>query len=1016
MNENLRVDSMSPMIRRPRTLDGPGMARVAVAAMLWFGIPASARSPLPPEPDEKPAETGNVTQPAAPSADFSEGFKQLAALGLPALGKDSQWHPMRLAADPDGSMRDYVRSLKGHAWFTPAPDGKFSAVGLGGIASISEVPKPPSATPLDPAEDADRLIAAIRKAVKNKENEDPFADHGSSHQRNITPLVHALLFATQLHQTGRTDAANRLAAEVFSRVPDSSTLIDGAVAKIADADYSRVTEEFFASADWTAYQAALRALLEKFPRGWENAPAVRMVADAVAKRVNSPTPPSPKPDGVEISPAAAALVAAFADFRSKPQEKPTGGGFGRRHPAYDGGEDYGPGNDGLTSVHDLWLLGDPDQSSQNEDEEKPKPTGETPDPAGKNANPARQLTALGIDALPALASLIGEPYLTHTPNHPNGSGYYNASDSSPEERVLSAYQDLNRPLSLSEIACKLIASTLPNPESEDLTADPDALRDQALAFWKEHRQASREQLALVFLTQGSSQQISLAAPMLVKSTAPDILQALESHMLEAEEPAQKLDLVRSYLKQRRDAAKPFLAAYVKLLRDEVANPDGDSYDDYVIKQSGGIDKLVKSLETLTGGLSPRAQAVEIAKGNAKDAKPAITNLLGSISDLSNTKQLYTLLEGAAAAKNAEVRAMFLAPILQLPWPGTDRTPDDATPLPPDRVIPPAELRVWKKLLADTRPIPKDSTMQQLQLQDPCVAELAAAAFELSVSPGLYVKSISAATVFEQPFSSVLRQRANARATGGPLPPLPDADQVTWERLKEIVANVAKLPTDQVRPHLGSLTPNERAAWMRWFFSQSDDLPQPENLRKLNLVIVQRSKESGFFPDTPGLGGIEPGFVLSADSLLAPVQSMAADLPRQSRSVIYLMPLPFPPGMQVYAFTAPLPEKTTAAADGDATSEPKSDARSFFHSRSAKPSNADQDASADGWIEVFCGSAHHRWKVVAGKAVSDGPAELQAWQEQIQSFTTTDPQPRLFVRIQAISAADSRAIHADSENE
>jgi hypothetical protein len=58
--------------------------------------------------------------PAAP--DFSAGFTQLAALGLPALDANATWSTLPDAAGGgDYQLRELFKSLKGNGWSLPPP-------------------------------------------------------------------------------------------------------------------------------------------------------------------------------------------------------------------------------------------------------------------------------------------------------------------------------------------------------------------------------------------------------------------------------------------------------------------------------------------------------------------------------------------------------------------------------------------------------------------------------------------------------------------------------------------------------------------------------------------------------------------------------------------------------------------------------------------------------------------------------------------------------------------------------
>ncbi|MEI6604601.1 MAG: hypothetical protein WCP35_04780, partial [Verrucomicrobiota bacterium] len=65
------------------------------------------------------AVIGRAQQPS-PIPDFAEGFKQLAALGMPPLDAKATWSVVSEAANPSNyQLREITKSLKGNAWLLP---------------------------------------------------------------------------------------------------------------------------------------------------------------------------------------------------------------------------------------------------------------------------------------------------------------------------------------------------------------------------------------------------------------------------------------------------------------------------------------------------------------------------------------------------------------------------------------------------------------------------------------------------------------------------------------------------------------------------------------------------------------------------------------------------------------------------------------------------------------------------------------------------------------------------------
>lgn len=115
-----------------------------------------------------------------------------------------------------------------------------------------------------------------------------------------------MLFAAQLQAAGETESANSLAAALFGAAENDSALIDGAISHLAGTDYTAATNAFFETTDWEAYHTAVKALLEKFPRGWADAPAVALLSSGLGKR--SASPPPPYLPGIALKPVALTLL------------------------------------------------------------------------------------------------------------------------------------------------------------------------------------------------------------------------------------------------------------------------------------------------------------------------------------------------------------------------------------------------------------------------------------------------------------------------------------------------------------------------------------------------------------------------------------------------------------------------------------------------------------------------------------------------------------------------------------
>ncbi len=961
---------------------------------------------------------------------------------MPALDAKATWAMLPESANSNYELRDVTKSVKGNAWLLPVTDDKSRAISLGGVDVIELKAAKKRPAELDLTKDVESILAGFKKIVAKRTADDVRDPFGSVSSYSASNFGSFLLFAAQLHQTGRTALANRLALAVFEVYPSREAAVDAAVDVLAGHFYQQACRAFFVSGDWAAYHTALASLCKRFPRGWSNRDAVAMLLPQLEKQATGTKAPPPTLPEVTIDPRAIAIIRELTDKPpADPNEKPKD----KKSPALSAAVRYrmqmseGYGNDGEAyGPGSLWLI----QAEADAD-----PSASVP----------FRLAALKMAAIPALAALTGDPFLTHLPNARSYSGYY-SSRGSDEDRTLGLYAALNRPATRGEIAIRLLAATLPESqhESDPSQVDPDAIRETALAFWNDHKDATREELAAVFLRDGSSNQSSQAASILAASTEPKAHQAFEAYALAADPAIATFQDVQTYLRSRKAAAKPFLEAYAKLVRSQ--SSAGDSEDTnphaWLVKQAGGAEKILKQLETLVGGQSPRALALQIAKGKPADAQAAISSLSDMLADATPVKHLHALLEGANAATDATVRARFLSVTSMIRWEAdeADTEPtDEADPAvkpadkpakedakepaePEERKVSEPEAVVWRKLLADTRSVssqfnPQNRYQRYGTDSEPTIAEIAACAFETSVQPSAYSDAHSASVILNKTASAILVEHANARLAGKPVPPLPDASKVTEEHLAEIVATAGKKPAAEIHPYLTSLSPDERAAWLEWF-KDSEDPPKPESVKTLQHIITSRTQEkSPSFPDVKGAGNIDVGFSISADTLTKHIESLAAEIDKHSRTYIGISPANFGPGLELTTCVFPLKPKPAKSPSPDASDEQGrrgviTGAQIFSEAINTLGANKNATGIVIAYASAFDSrsSSTSVWLVKDGKATLLGPGvdpedasgevSGEPFAATVNKLLESDKGERFYISIQILTRADADKFAAD----
>ncbi|MBN8460314.1 MAG: hypothetical protein J0M04_20995 [Verrucomicrobia bacterium] len=871
----------------------------------------------------------NVPATEVKTPDFSEGFKRLAALGLPSLDDKAVWVTSKNTRLSYQFQRS-IKGFKGNAW--QAGTGKDAIMVEFGAVRASTGAM--AATKPDLDKDVATLIEALRKADPQGTESDGILGYRYSPGGMAAEVF---VFAAQLHQTGHADAANRVATALFDAMPSRENLVDQVVGRIASKAYDEVAEKFFETGDWAAYHRDAAALVEKFPRGWSLREPVAMLLPLLENRAKGGEVPSVSLSGVEIPEKAAAIA---AELLAKPAPaKPGRGGVDpvelRGMPAEARAEYirymYGRGS----SIPDQWLV------------------NEAPTTADI-ANPLMKLAALGTDALPALAAVLGDTTLTHRRNL-SESGYdspFGNRQIGGEDQAAAAFQSLNRPASRGEIARMMLKSALPDPDDSLDETDDESLKSMAIEFWQAHRNHSREELAVVFLRSGSSRQVSSAASVLASAKDEKYHKLFEEHILALDPAYPAYQDVTVYLKSRGKAGKDFFESYAKLIRAQAPDPKDDDTDNsggfdqntYMLREAGGVEQIIKSLAPLVGDKTPRDIALEIARGKPADAEAAIEALAPVLEELKPLKRLHALLGGASVATDTGVRARFLHACLEIEW--YDEDEDEEEPAEksgepskpaPVRAIGPVEAGVWRKLIADTAKIPKElassnpshrNSLDSLLVTE-TIGDLACYALEASMETdqGIY-GIIRAAELLGKKSSELVREFAVARLDGKAPPSLPDAEKVSEDRLKEIIAAAGALKPTEIGAHIKTLTPDEQAKWLQWI-TDPEDIEVPPSVKAMAWIVQEEMK---IWRDPPWPGKYQPaiktGFLVSPENVLALFKEYAAKPDESTPRLVVFRTSDDHPGLSVTEIkidlTAPLPKAKPGDGGNDEDEEAAAD--------------------------------------------------------------------------------------------
>lgn len=971
-------------------------------------------------------------------AGFSEGLERLAVLGLPPMA-GAEW--VKAPADSpvqsytqDYRFRDLKVKLAGGAWKLPGDPAHLIGFGtaepMGEIAGAKEKEKKPADAE---AKEPSLLQKALRNHAASKEKEGgtpppppkPKADLAEADAKLLIEALakeeirkevsdsmrysraelpgRLLIFAAQLHAAGKTEPASQLAGSVLSLAADKTAVIDAAVSHFASQEYEVATNAFFESRDWAAYETTLKALLTKYPRGWDQAGAVVMLLGPVEKRVKGEKPPTPSLPGIELKPEAlAALDAMLAkpDTRGMsdeelansmgvdlsevpPQHRARYVAMLRQH----GGEALRRG------TRDLWLL--PGMNP----EEKP----------GQDA--ISKLKAMGMDGLIALAAVAADPTLTDSPNYSSrrGGSYYSSNDTrTPEEIAKANYLQMRRPSSRGEIATGLLIQVVPMSGDDDMDEEVDdqSLQAQAVEFWKQNRDKTPVELAQLYFSSdasGSRDLQQMAGYFLASSAEPAAHAAFEKVVLSSAEAANYTDLVEKYLDTRKEAGKPFFDAYAKLLREAAAGSEDEEDEDrfetrnYQIKQAGGVEKYLKKLSRSVEGVPVKQMLEDALKAEAQEGEdPPITAISDTIAKLP-LPEAFGLIGGVADKASPPQLMELYQILLNAIYNEAGRQLDVESP---KMALAKELLDPFMPLLARTDELPKEGRFSSWarSFGARTVGDATLLLVETSAFPSsAYVFRIFSSIGEPEKLLPFVKTRVDAWSSGKEVPPWPKAKDVMEERGAEIEAKIAALPANEIEPYARTLSAAERL-WMDTLVSSyGPDKEAPPAMVELNETVIDLKTYLPTLPHDAALLEkleVRKGWRIDGPGLEKLTERMAAGAKEDSGKMIMIFAGPMDLGMYGTAMNVTGP---------DAEERLKQQLQLL-----ASAFEDEQQPEAMAFLSV--NNATDRWTVAGGKVSkletkSDSASALKRLASMRESKRISPP----FIQITVLTREDARKI-------
>lgn len=835
---------------------------------------------------------------AAEENSFSAGLQQLGELGMPAM-QGARWVTV---ADEEDELESYQymlsqiqANLKGNAWQLPTDPPTHL-----GLASLNPVKlgsvEATEAGESDEPSLADKIRAYANRNAPQAENkeQDPDGEKKTLLQQDVARIIKALrkdstreeinqsmewggydelvggllLFAVQIHLSGDTETANQLAGALFQTIDDNTAVIDLAVNMMAEHEYQGICSTLYESADWDGFLTGLKGVLQKYPRGWKNRPAVDMLAARVAARSHTPVPQTI--EGIEIDAEAHALVTRLTE---KPEGEVSDDSI--RNLA----EEYGIDPDQLSSDQRQALLRALMMGAGSHNQGRPWLL-EVPE-VKESSSVSERIKALGMRALPALAAVVEDETLTLHPN--SGSESYGGfSEEGPE----TLYRNLSRPSTRGELACQLLQSVIPvqSDPYQSVEVSPDMLRELALDLWRRHKDSPTFEIAALYLREGQHQMRQSAATYLTESDNPEAHQAFEEAILKADDPLSMLPHVEQYLSHRKAKAGAFGKAFIKILQDGKfdeetlqRSPMGHS-----IQRAGGMEKYINTLLLKVGDVSltkliEQALAAKQEPGPGEGGQSAILALSETIGDveLDECMRLFAKVADRASPRQWEDIHAILLQRAEL---ASDQAMEEDTPV---ETIKPETLQAWVAFTKRDTPLAltdhRLAYMRMLGCQH--IGDVTTFLIDLAAGKARISEIYQCSRLFENATEALpfCQQRVTDLLEGKTPTPWPSGEAVPGERREEILKQLGELPAAQLLDYARALSMDERSVVLEFSAMHQMSETAPKNLVELNSRITtldpvyRLDHDAGFVRDLAVAVGdpIDDALVLRiADRLLA----------------------------------------------------------------------------------------------------------------------------------------------------
>ncbi|HBC86950.1 MAG TPA: hypothetical protein DCZ94_08360 [Lentisphaeria bacterium] len=621
-------------------------------------------------------------------------------------------------------------------------------------------------------------VADFKKDLEDKI--EPLGKHENDRTYEFGSL---LLTAAHAYRLGYKDEANRLADAVFKSYPPQQAVTE-AIGIIAEAKYEEALDKFYADGNWIEFSKQLEKLLATFKSGWNERPAVMMLAEKAAKMASYTK--VLELEGKDLTDEDRKLAVELA-------------GFGRR-----GGVKVQYDLESLAVLYnELWIL----------------PVESSDDKAGDiHESIIDRIKKRGMKSIPLLLALLKDDYLLKVDRRDIGGLSDPRSLDMLGNDLERMYDSIWRPLSRQDIALMLLGPLFNYDDtSEALKEGKKALIQKYFEWYEQHKNQTPVEIARVYLSDEEGKHRFTAMSFLIKNGKEEDIKFVETFLSDGG-LVENLHLARDFCLERGDKGKEFTEKVLKALQNDALPED---------PEKGFINETRAILNDL---ISPQS-VQEIMNGIASGKRPFDENrsLLCRKVEKEKPRDIINIFLGGALSSREPWTSAHILWLLDSAirnyfynYSRLRYDEDISGYLPP--ISESAEL--WEKLLADTREI-KDENERDIhqrivrESSKRTIGEIAESALE-----SLYGGSETKASRINNNFSEIIGQetlnsitkariqKILAGVKASELSRYPDANKVSEQRKKEIIEMFKTAKDEDVLKLVASLNNDEKLAIFR----------------------------------------------------------------------------------------------------------------------------------------------------------------------------------------------------------